>query len=175
MKSTISIQSANSLIGEANFRVFPNICMEGQGENFVAVTASKLIDEPTDEQWGSAEEEVDTGKKPKKGEEPVETEPKVEIKFSDFDLVLNNPPPKPEIEIEEEKAPEGEGEKEEEKKEGEGEGENEGEAQESEKAETEPLVEPYIPEPRCLDHAEMKQDLDEDAYLLVSRSNFFVF
>jgi len=57
MTSTISIQSANSLIGEANFRIYPRVCFETMGEQMVIVTSSRLIDEPSDEQWGAAEED----------------------------------------------------------------------------------------------------------------------
>jgi len=69
MSSSLSVQSITSLMGETCFRLFPRVCFETLGDQFVIVSTSKVIDEPSEEQWNGPPEEEDPKKKKGKDDE----------------------------------------------------------------------------------------------------------
>ena len=182
MKSSISVMSLSSMIQETCFRLYPNICLDTLFDKMIIVQTRNEVDEPDEEKWKSGGAEPVEDKKKAKGEVEPEEEPKEEVKMNDFEVLLKNPPPKPEIVISEKCKSEGEGEgddsKEPENK-AEAEEKKEGEDEEVEKSEVKgPVVKSYEEEfakPELLNHEDLLNDLDEDAFVLMSKSCLFVF
>ena len=117
--------------------MLPHPCLETTGDSLIAVQISDKIDEPDpSEKWSANDVVADADPKKKGKDEPEEEPPKEEVKLTDFQALMNNPPPIP---VEPEPEPEGEGEGEEAKEPVE-EGQEEGEVAEEDKEE-EPVEE----------------------------------